>query len=85
MSLGNVMKYARGDRELANITTNIENRSVSKTVINAISTIVPSLANLIYVAVIAAVPTTFKGLTDRIDGKLAEIQWNCLMLKNEDH
>ena len=70
--------------ELANITSATEGResnSISKTVKDAVATILPSIANIISVAVSTVVSTALKKMEESTTSKLAGVQRQCLLNK----
>ncbi|KAG0729576.1 hypothetical protein GWK47_030024 [Chionoecetes opilio] len=83
---GRIVK-AKVDEELANISSNFEGKesrsSSNKTAKDVAAVIMPSLANIISVAVSTAVTTAIKDFTDKMENKANEMQRYCLLNKYE--
>ena len=72
---------AKIDEELANISSG---KAASKTVRDVAALILPSLANIITVAVSTAMISAIKDFTDKMERKAAEMQRYCLLNKYEN-
>ena len=70
------------DEELANLTR--EGKSGTKAARDAAALILPSLANIITVAVSTAMTTAMKVFVDKMESKVADMQRYCLLNKFEN-